>query len=329
MLQRFYHYLLNNQVIFALFLIVAGWFVFQTRGILASIFIAYIINTALLPLVHILKKRGLPHFLSAAIPFLSVLLILFLIIFPLFPFLLDQVKSLVIDLPTYFAETAKGLGFNLDAIKLQEALSAEFANIGRNAVSVTSRVFGGVFSMLTILVVSFYIVLYHNKFKENIAHLFHRDERGRVLSTLDEIDDTLGSWLRGQLLLSLVIGLATWIVLSIVGLPFALPLAIIAGLLEIIPTLGPILSAIPAVIVAFTVSPTMALIVVLIYIVIQLLENNILVPKIMERAVGLNPVIVIIAVMIGANLMGVAGALLSIPFVSFSIVLFKNITEEN
>ncbi len=328
MVQRFYHYLLNNQVIFALFLIVAGWLLFQTRGILASIFIAYIINTALLPLVHILKKRGFPHFLSAVIPFVSMILFLLLIIMPLFPFLIDQVKSLGTGLPEYLGESASVLGLDVNVDKIQETFANEFSTIGRNAFSVTSRVFGGVFSLLTVLVVSFYLVLYHDRFKNNIAHLFHRNEREHVKDTLDSIDETLGAWLRGQVVLSLAIGIITWIALSILGLPFAVPLAIIAGLLEIVPTLGPILASIPAIIVALTISPTLALIVAGIYVVIQLLENNILVPKIMQRAVGLNPVIVITAVMIGANLMGVVGALLSIPFVSFLIVLFNSINAE-
>lgn len=325
MLQRFYHYLLNNQVIFALFLVTGGWLLLQSRGILASVFIAYIINTALLPIVHILKKRGLPHFLAAFLPFIAMILILVLIIFPLFPFIVEQVKSLIFGLPDYLGESATLLGFEIDVARVQEIFANEFSSLGRNAFSVTSRVFGGLFSLLTVLVVSFYLVLYHDKFKDNIAQLFHRNERERVITTLDKIDDTLGAWLRGQVVLSLVIGLITWIALTILGLPYALPLAILAGLLEIVPTLGPILAAIPAIIVALTVAPATALIVTAIYVVIQLLENNILVPKIMQRAVGLNPVVVIVAVMIGANLMGVVGALLSIPFVSFMIVLFRSI----
>ena len=325
MLQRFYHYLLNNQVIFALFLVTGGWLLLQSRGILASVFIAYIINTALLPIVHILKKRGLPHFLAAFLPFIAMILILVLIIFPLFPFIVEQVKSLIFGLPDYLGESATLLGFEIDVARVQEIFANEFSSLGRNAFSVTSRVFGGLFSLLTVLVVSFYLVLYHDKFKDNIAQLFHRNERERVITTLDKIDDTLGAWLRGQVVLSLVIGLITWIALTILGLPYALPLAILAGLLEIVPTLGPILAAIPAIIVALTVAPATALIVTAIYVVIQLLENNILVPKIMQRAVGLNPVVVIVAVMIGANLMGVIGALLSIPFVSFMIVLFRSI----
>jgi len=90
-----------------------------------------------------------------------------------------------------------------------------------------------------------------------------------------------------------------------IGLEFALPLALLAGILEIVPTIGPIFAAIPALIVALAISPTLAFIVVGIYIVIQIIENNILVPKIMQRAVGLSPIIVLLAILIGGRLMGI------------------------
>jgi predicted PurR-regulated permease PerM len=128
--------------------------------------------------------------------------------------------------------------------------------------------------------------------------------------------------------LCLAIGSISWLALTVLGVPFALPLAMIAGILEAIPTLGPILAAIPAAIVALTISPQMALVVVFTYWLIQMLENQLLVPKIMQRAVGLNPVIVIIGVTIGANLMGAVGALLAIPFISLIIVIYNSVEAE-
>lgn len=328
MLHRLYSYLLKNQVILALFLIASGWLLLQTRGIITSIFIAYIINAALLPVVKYLRGRGVPHFLAVLIPYIGIAIVIFLIIFPLVPFLIDQVKALLGGLPTYIKQAADVTGFAVDATQVQSYVTKEVNSIGSNAFTVTSKVFGGLFSTLTVLVVSFYLILYHERFKENIAHLFHKNDRERVINTLSLIDDKLGAWLTGQVLLSLFIGVITWAALSIIGFPYALPLAILAGILEIVPTIGPIISAIPAIIVALTVSPPLALIIALIYFGIQMVENNVLVPKIMQKAVGLNPVLVIVAVMIGANLLGVLGALLAVPFVSFIIVLFNGLSEE-
>lgn len=327
MVHRFYSFLLKNQVIFALFLIVFGWFIFQTRGILVSIFLSYIIMAALMPAVQFLKRRRLPNILAVLIPALGTLIILILIIFPLVPFFLGQISSLAADLPNSLDEAATSFGMTIDAQAVQDVVTREINSISRNAVVVTTKVFGGVFSALTVVIVSFYLLLYYDKFKKDIAKLFQKDERGFVEDLVEKINDKLGAWLRGQLTLSFFIGLITYVALSIMGLPYALPLALIAGLLEVIPTLGPTLAAIPAVIVALTINPPTALAIVVIYIIIQLLENNFLVPKIMQKAVGLNPVVVILGVMIGANLMGVAGALLSIPFISFILVLFQSVNS--
>jgi len=112
------------------------------------------------------------------------------------------------------------------------------------------------------------------------------------------------------------------------NVPNALPLALLAGIFEIVPTLGPILSAVPAVIIALTISPTLAISVAISYIVIQLLENNLLVPKIMEKAVGLNPIVVIFGVIIFANLIGISGALLAIPIITFMLVIIKSLDSK-
>jgi predicted PurR-regulated permease PerM len=245
--------------------------------------------------------------------------------FPLIPFFVQQIKALIVNFPIYLNKTTAAFGVTVDQKQLQAAFSTDFNTIGENAFALTSRVFGGVISVVTILVVSFYMLFYHDKFKLWLSGFFYKSYHTYSLETLSQIEDKLGAWLRGQLILCITIGLFSWIALSLLGVPFALPLALLAGILEILPTLGPMLSAIPSLIVAITISPTMAIVVALTYFVIQFFENHILVPKIMQRAVGLNPIVVILAIMIGANLMGIAGALLSIPFISFIIVLLNSI----
>ena len=148
-------------------------------------------------------------------------------------------------------------------------------------------------------------------------------------AVLEQVDDKLGAWARGQLLLSFCIGLSLFIALSLLRVPYALPLGIIAGLFEFIPTLGPTLAAIPSIIVALTISQSLALTVLALYICIQFLENHILVPKIMQKAVGLNPILVILGIAVGANLIGIPGALLAVPFISFITVLINGVKAIN
>lgn len=327
MLEQFYKYLLKNQVILALFIVVLGWFVFQIRGILISVFFSYIIMAAMLPGVEFLRKKGLPKVFAILIPYMVLTVLVFALVFPLIPFFAEQIVILFKNLPQYLDQAAKVFGYQVDPKQLQNYVNGELDNIGKNLFTVTGRVFGGIISVLTVIIISFYLLFYRDDFKKSLASLFEKDTRDKVFLTLAHVDDKLGAWLRGQLLLSFSIGLVSFISLSLLGIPYALPLALIAGLLEVVPTIGPIISAVPAIIVAFTISPTMGIIVTVLYFVIQMLENQILVPKIMERAVGLNPIFVILGIAIGANLLGVAGALLIVPFISFVLVLYNGIMK--
>ncbi|MBI2443452.1 MAG: AI-2E family transporter [Candidatus Levybacteria bacterium] len=328
MIYKLFSYIFHHQLLLVLFIISSGWLILQLRDILTAVFISYIIMASLLPVVRFFQKKGLPNILAVLIPYVGMLIILFMLIIPLVPFVISQVQMLLGNFPKYIDEAATTLGLGIDAKQIEKALASELGNIGKNAFAVTTAVFGGVFSTVTILIVGFYLLLYHGKLKQAISSFFPKKHRDDVIEVLGQVDDKLGAWLRGQLVLGIAIGLLTFIALSVLGLPFALPLAVLAGILEAIPTLGPTIAAVPAVIVALTVSPSLAILVVITYIVIQTLENNILVPKIMQRAVGLNPVVVIIGVMIGANLMGIVGALLSIPFLSFIIVLYKSLEKK-
>jgi predicted PurR-regulated permease PerM len=130
--------------------------------------------------------------------------------------------------------------------------------------------------------------------------------------------------MRGQLALSFIIGGAAYLGLSILSVPYALPLAILAGIMEVVPVIGPIVSAIPAILIAYLISPFLALMVALIYFVIQQLENHLIVPQVMNKAVGLNPLVVILAIAIGGRLLGISGALLAVPIT----VVIQIITED-
>ena len=143
----------------------------------------------------------------------------------------------------------------------------------------------------------------------------------------DKIQNKIARWLLGQLILSGFIFLFTYIGLSVLGVRSALALALLAGLLEIVPYLGPILSAIPAVFVAFVQAPPLALFTGLLYLVVQQVENYVLVPKIMGRTIGANPVVILVAVLVGFKLAGIVGMLLAVPVVSAIQVFLDDFRE--
>jgi len=142
-----------------------------------------------------------------------------------------------------------------------------------------------------------------------------------VISVLRKIGSKMGSWLRSQFLLMLIMGFSYGIILSIFGVKFALTLAIIGAVLEIIPTIGPILTALLSASMALVDSPWRAFLVLIAFFILQQLENNFIVPKIMQKALGISPVFIIIAVLIGAKLLGILGAVLAVPLAGIAAVL--------
>lgn len=322
-------YIINNHFLAALIVIALFWLAIELSGILIIIFISYIIMAALSPFSDFLTRKRLPRILSALIPYAITIAILILLIFPLVPFFASQIQLLFSNFPKYVNQVAKILNLNIDVSNIKDVLESDINAIGKNALSVTGKIFSGFFSLLTVFVISFYLMLEKHMLKEKAIILLPKKSQERGRETITQIERKLGLWLRGQLILSFTIGICTWAGLTLLGLPFALPLALMAGILEIIPTIGPIISAIPAIIVALTISPGLAITVIIFYILLQMLENNILVPKIMEKAVGLNPIVIIIGVLIGSKFLGILGALLAVPFIAMVLILTKSFKPSN
>ena len=182
------------------------------------------------------------------------------------------------------------------------------------ATGVAFRVFGGVVSGITVLILSFYMLLEGPAMKEGFLAIFPRERHRQLESVLQHVGLKFGGWLRGQLFLGLIIGVAAGIGAWILGLPYPFLLGVVAGVTELIPLIGPVLGAIPAVLVALFIGPAWRIIAVIVFFtMIQQTEGNILVPRVMKQAVGLSPLLTLVAIMIGANLMGIIGALLAVP----------------
>ncbi len=323
MLKPLFDYLGKNQFIAGLIFVAIAIILYQLKGILLVVFVAYIIVAALNPIAQFLRRRGVPKTIAVLVTFFATLLLFVLLIAPLIPFLASQIQQLSKSFPSYLHQAASAIGLQLDIREVSQIVTPQ--QLGENAFALAGGVFGGFFSIVTTVAISFYLLFSYDQARENLSRLFPKNYHQHTLNTIDQINDKLGAWLQGQFLLSLSIGLLTWITLTALQMKFALPLAVLAGLFEIVPTVGPIISAVPAIVVALTISPNMAIIVGIAYILIQFTENHLLVPRIMQRAVGLNPVVVIVGVIAGERLLGIPGALLSVPFISLLFIIAKNI----
>jgi predicted PurR-regulated permease PerM len=184
---------------------------------------------------------------------------------------------------------------------------------------------GGIFGVVSMLLLTFYILVESQSIFNVFVRLFAPEKRQQVYAVSALAAEKISAWLGGQLLLGLIIGGLTAVGFAFMGVPYFFVLAVIAGVGEMIPMVGPLLAAIPAVLVALTVSPTLALGVALYSLVLQLLENNVLVPKVMGETVGLSAVTVIVSLFIGSELLGFVGALLAVPTAAIIQVLFEEV----
>lgn len=192
------------------------------------------------------------------------------------------------------------------------SLKDQLPNLSGNILTYTLDIFQSFIGAVLVAVITFYMLLDKDKLELRFGRLFGKyQDKARGL--LRKIEIKLGAWLRGQLLLSLIVAVLIYAGLVVIGVNFALPLAVISGLLEVVPIIGPIISAIPAILIALITSPVLALIVAAWYLIVQQAESHIIVPQVMKRAVGLNPLVVILAIAIGDRLLGIAGALLAVP----------------
>lgn len=325
-------------VIAMLLLLVIAW---KVRGVLVAFFVAYVLMSGFAPLVDRLSKAGVHKTLAVVLTYVLAIGFLAVLLFSVIPPLIEQIREFITNLPTYVNWLLDNLNrwlatnFNSGSVpgvtsenianvlssKLDTAL-ANILNVAKNALSVFV-------SFITIAVFTFYLLLERDRLKKNLFRVFPHLPKEKIPALAHKIEEKLGAWVRGEIVLMLVVGVATYIGLTILRVDFALPLAVIAGFLEIIPMFGPTIAAIPAVVIAFVQSPIQAIAVIALYILVQQLENNFLVPKIMERAVGISPLVTIFALSIGGTIFGIIGAAMAVPAAAIVQVVVEDYLEDH
>ncbi|MFH1456623.1 MAG: AI-2E family transporter [Patescibacteria group bacterium] len=318
-----------KSILRVIFVLLVLAFLYTIRDVVALIFVSLITAAALDPFVDYFQKHKIPRALSILVIYLIVFAIFSVVVAMLVPPISEQVGQLAKNLPDYYNRVMVGFAdetHQSSDTSLPEALTSLSSNLAettRGVFSTLTGIFGGIIALISVLVIVFYLVVEEKGLKHFIHLIVPNKFQEYVTKLVDRIQEAMGLWLRGQLTLMLVVGLMTYFGLTIMGVKYALLLALFAGLTEIIPFVGPIVGSIPAIFIAFSDSLFKTLLVVILYIIVQQLENHILVPRVMEKATGLNPVVVIVAILIGGKLGGVIGALLAVP-VAVMINIFIN-----
>lgn len=308
------------------------------RDALMLVYISALIAMGFSPLVQGIARparagrRRVPRVLAIFAIYLVIVTLVIVLGLMVVPPLVAQARDLWARLPQQFDEFQRFLiryHIMTRRVTLQEAVQNAPAGSGGNAVNsvlvAISSVIGGLFRLITVLILSFYLLIEAEPLFNYVIGFVPPDRRAPVATAAREAVRKVSAWLRAQLVLAGVMGVCAGVGLALLGEPYFFVVALVAAAGETIPIVGPIIGGVTAVAVAITTSTQLAIAVGIYFLVLHQLEANLLVPKIMERSVGISPVTVIIALLIGGSLWGLVGAILAIPTAALLAVILDEV----
>jgi len=315
-------------------------FIVVLKPIVYSLIISLILTYLLNPAVNYFHKKGISRALSILIVFLICSIVIILLVIYFLPIIIEEIKNLIIFIP----ETSNKIRIFTDHFQkyYMSGLPPEIKQVIYNNISKVQiliiglletsmaliiALFSQFFFIIVIPVFTFYFLRDVEKISQGMFLFIPNKFRDEYFIIIKEIDEILNGYIRGQLLVSFLVGFLTTISLLILKIKFSLLIGIVTGLFNIIPYFGPIFGLIPAAIMGFIESPFKGFLVTVVFLIIQQVESGILSPKIIGDRVGLHPIVVIISLLIGGQFFGVLGLLLTVPVVAILRVLIKHVIE--
>ena len=306
-----------------------AWVALKLYSVLLIVLTAIVISSAVEPGVRALMRHKFPRVLGVLAVYVVMIGTFFTIFYFFLPSVLADFATFVQSLPKYleafnstgaFDQYANILGVQapstITAAEIMDSVRGVF-NVGgafSNAVTAASQIFGGVFSFVLIIVFSFYFAVIETGVDDFLRIVTPKSHQAYVQGLWRRSQHKIGLWMQGQLILALIIGVLVYLGLTILGVPHALVLAVIAAAFEIIPVFGPVLAAVPAVTIAFVAGGgSLGMLTVALFVIAQQFENHLIYPLVVTRVVGVPPLLVILALIIGAELAGFLGIILSVP----------------
>ncbi len=306
-------------------------FLFVIRDILAILFVALLLSSALSPWVSALERGKVPRPLGILLIYFCMIGICALALVLIIPPMVNEYSELALRMPEYVDRMTLVLNQispNVDLVQelkhLATLAQSSFLPVARDLFSRLLTLIGGIVTFFLVFVVTFYMIIEESVIRKAIHSVTPAHSQPYIDELIAKIQKKIGRWLRCQIILSCIIFSIAFFGLTLLHVEYALILAFIAGLTEFMPVIGPILGSIPALFIAFNQSPILALWVLVLYIVMQRVENDFLVPRVMAKAVGINPLVAIISLMIGAKIAGFAGIVLAIPVATVLNVIISD-----
>lgn len=314
-------------------------FLYILKDVLIIFLFGLVTASAISPFANWLDQKGFPRLWGVLLLFLAVVGLFVLIASLVIPSISADVDQLITTIPGIFEKVStslenvqKGAPAYLDFVgeiqNILSGLSSYLQQSSQSVVGLVVGIFGGVISFVAVLVISFYLSVTKKGIESFLGSVVPEKYESYVVDLWKRSEKKVGLWLQGQLLLALIVGLVVYVGLSLMGIKFALIMGMLAFVFEIVPVVGPVLAAIPAIALAFLQDPTLGLWVFMFYVAVQQLENHILVPIVMGRTVGLNPVVVIMALLVGGQLAGIAGMILSVPVATIIVEVIDDMAKK-
>ena len=327
--------LVFGAVLIALGVVGAVYFAYQLQSVITLGLVALLLAVGLQAPVAYLHGLGLPRPVGLLVIYVTVIAGLILAGWLLLPPVIGDLREFARQAPTYL-EQAEGqlgrLGITATIPRLEELEQRALTEVTGDLGSYVNRVFsilsfafglfGGVFNAFFVLILSIFLLAEGPLLRAHLLSLMPPEQKGRWTAITQKIADKIQGWMLGTLFLGLIIGGATTVFLLLIGMPYAFLFGLVAGVGELIPMIGPIIAAVPAVGISAFQGWGTFLWVLLFYIVVQQVENYVLVPRIMGSAVDLPGLGVLVAFLIGSELLGVTGAILAMPAAAVAQVLW-------
>jgi predicted PurR-regulated permease PerM len=318
--------------------ILGFWLLYRFYQVIFILLVAIVIGTVIRPMATRLHQRGIPKIAGIILVFLLLLVLLTGFLLLLFPLIVEQSTTINAAIAGYYQNLRAWMIAYPDPliVRLSEFLPATLPNLkpvqqtglevmasAGQALAYIAMAARAVFITLVILFLAFYWTLDGTRTIQALLLLVPQDQRENISELISAMETKVGFFIAGQGILCLVIGLMALIAYLLIGLPNALVLALLAGVLEAVPMIGPLLGAIPAALVALSIGPDKLIWVIVATVVIQQLENSLLVPRVMKKAVGVNPFVTLLAIFAFSSLFGIAGALMAIPLAAIIQIILN------
>lgn len=341
--ERNYNISITSGTIVKAFLIIALLYtLFLIKDVVLVIIAAVVVASSVEPMILWWRKFGLKRVPSAIISYIIIVLGLSFVLVFFIPKVLGEASSYLSQLPDNInvsdlwspvnkigiindGEIIKNISPQISIQNLTNEIKEIVSGTSEGVIKTAGLVFGGALSFILIIVLSFYLAVQEDGVGNFLRVISPTKIRSYVIDVWQRSQKKIGFWMQGQLLLGLLVGVLVYMGLLVLGIKHALLLATLAAIFEIIPVFGPILSAVPAILVAMVDGGASgALLVLILYILIHQFENHLLYPLVVKKIVGISPIVVILALVVGGKLAGILGLLLSVPIASVLMEFYSD-----